>query len=44
MRANAADIEFLSVEFVLLLHQRQLARFGGGDGLRDRSLLESAVA
>lgn len=35
---------FLTVEEVLALHQRQLARFGGGAGLRDRGLLESAVA
>ncbi|HKP97989.1 MAG TPA: type II toxin-antitoxin system death-on-curing family toxin [Fibrobacteria bacterium] len=36
--------EFLEVEDVLALHQRQLKRFGGSDGLRDRGLLESAVA
>jgi death-on-curing protein len=36
--------EFLEVEHVLALHQRQLARFGGADGLRDLALLESAVA
>jgi death-on-curing protein len=36
--------EFLTVEQVLLLHQRQLERFGGGAGLRDPGLLESAVA
>lgn len=40
----AAEIEFLTVEVVLALHQRQLDRFGGGEGLRDRGLLESAVA
>ena len=39
-----AAIEFLTVEVVLALHQRQLDRFGGGAGLRDRGLLESAVA
>jgi death on curing protein len=39
-----AEIEFLTVEVVLALHQRQLDRFGGGAGLRDRGLLESAVA
>ena len=39
-----AEIEFLTVEVVLALHQRQLERFGGGAGLRDRRLLESAVA
>lgn len=41
---EAAEPEFLEVEHVLVLHQRQLARFGGADGLRDRGLLESAVA
>lgn len=39
-----SEPEFLDVEDVLLLHDRQLARFGGGRGLRDRGLLESAVA
>ena len=29
---------------MLLIHQEQLGRFGGGDGLRDQGLLESAVA
>jgi death-on-curing protein len=38
------EVEFLTVEVVLALHQRQLDRFGGGAGLRDRGLLESAVA
>jgi death-on-curing protein len=34
----------LTVDDVMALHQRQLDRFGGGAGLRDRGLLESAVA
>lgn len=38
------EIEFLTFEVVLALHQRQLDRFGGGAGQRDRGLLESAVA
>jgi death-on-curing protein len=38
------DIHFLTVEAVLVLHQLQLERFGGGAGLRDRGLLESALA
>lgn len=42
--SEAGEPEFLEVEHVLVLHQRQLARFGGADGLRDRGLLESAVA
>ena len=44
MNDAAAEVEFLTVEVVLALHQRQLERFGGGAGLRDRGLLESAVA
>lgn len=32
------------VEVVFALHQRQLDRFGGGTGRRDRGLLESAIA
>ncbi|HEY6724530.1 MAG TPA: type II toxin-antitoxin system death-on-curing family toxin [Polyangiaceae bacterium] len=39
-----AEVEFLTVEVVIALHRRQLDRFGGGAGLRDRGLLESAVA
>lgn len=38
------NFEFLSVEDVLELHADQLAEFGGGSGIRDRGLLESAVA
>jgi len=38
------EIVFLTVEVVLTLHQRQLERYGGSPGLRDRGLLESAVA
>lgn len=30
-----AEIEFLTVEVVLALHQAQLVRFGGGAGLRE---------
>lgn len=36
--------EFLTLEDVLELHRLQLERFGGSDGLRDRGLLESAIA
>lgn len=36
--------EFLSLEEVLWIHQRQLARYGGGEGVRDLGLLESALA
>lgn len=36
--------EFLTVEDVLEIHEMQLDRYGGGSGLRDHGLLESAVA
>ena len=35
---------FLDVDEVLLIHDEQLAGFGGGAGIRDRGGLESAVA
>jgi death-on-curing protein len=35
---------FLDVEDVLLIHEEQLPRYGGSSGIRDRGLLESAVA
>ncbi len=35
---------YLSVEAVLQIHQRVIEAFGGDIGLRDRGLLESAVA
>jgi death-on-curing protein len=34
---------WLSVAMVEAIHAEQLAIFGGGDGLRDRGLLESAL-
>ena len=36
--------DFLTVEDVLAIHQLQITRFGGASGLRDRGLLESALA
>jgi death on curing protein len=36
--------EFLDVDDVLELHASQIAEHGGSEGLRDRSLLESAIA
>jgi death on curing protein len=39
-----SDPLFLTVEQVLLIHARQLAEHGGQEGIRDRGLLESAVA
>lgn len=35
---------FISLEAVLSIHREQLALFGGADGIRDRGLLESALA
>lgn len=34
---------WLSVEEVIMLHERQIARFGGPAGIRDRGALESAL-
>lgn len=42
MNDDAPD--FLDLEDVLELHALQLARYGGADGIRDRGLLESALA
>ena len=36
--------EWLAVDIVLDFHAEQLALFGGADGIRDRGLLESALA
>ena len=36
--------DFLSNEDVLLLHDQQLVRYGGGQGVRDAGSFESAVA
>lgn len=37
-------VVFLSVDVVLKIHRRVIEEFGGHPGLRDRGLLESAVA
>ncbi|HWN95913.1 MAG TPA: type II toxin-antitoxin system death-on-curing family toxin [Methylomirabilota bacterium] len=42
--SRAGDPIHLSVEIVLEIHAEAIARFGGSDGLRDETLLESAVA
>ncbi|SRR5712692_10097021 len=42
--ASLTDPEFLTVDDVVELHIMQLARYGGAAGLRDRALLESAMA
>ncbi|MBT9368391.1 type II toxin-antitoxin system death-on-curing family toxin [Rhizobium sp. CSW-27] len=39
-----SDVRFLSKALIIELHKRQIARFGGADGLRDVGLLESALA
>lgn len=36
-------IRFLNTDDVLAVHQRMIFEYGGGTGLRDRNLLESAV-
>src|SRR5215218_3869133 len=36
--------EFLNLEDVLQIHDEQLTAYGGATGIRDRGLLESAVA
>jgi len=36
--------EFLTLEDILRIHQRQIERFGGTPGIRDVNLLESALA
>lgn len=41
---NPDEVLFLDVEDVVELHATQLKVFGGATGLRDRGLLESAVA
>ncbi len=38
------DWRWLSPEVVFAVHDRQLAEHGGGDGLRDIGLVESALA
>jgi death-on-curing protein len=37
-------VAYLSVEIVLEIHRRVIEEFGGEPGLRDRGMLESAVA
>lgn len=39
-----SDPDFLTVEDVHLLHEAQLARYGGGAGVRDPGALDSAVS
>ncbi len=39
-----SPIIFLSVDDLFIIHERVIEEFGGDSGLRDRGLLESAVA
>lgn len=41
---NFDDIVFPDVELVLELHEQMLDEHGGSDGIRDKALLESALA
>jgi death-on-curing protein len=36
-------VQFLSVDETLAIHEKLIARFGGGEGVRDHGLLESAL-
>lgn len=44
MNASPDNCIFLSVDLVWEIHAEAIAGFGGSEGLRDRALLESAVA
>lgn len=44
MKHAADNCLHLTVEIVLEIHQEAIDQFGGSTGLRDRALLESAVA
>jgi death on curing protein len=35
---------FLTIDEVLAIHRDQIARYGGSEGVRDRGLLQSAIA
>lgn len=36
--------DFLSLDEVIAIHRDQIERYGGGDGIRDMGLLQSAIA
>lgn len=38
------SLHFLSVDDVLIIHRLQIEQFGGRQGVRDRGLIESAIA
>ena len=44
MPAGRTEPRWLDVELALAIHDRQLAEHGGGSGVRDPGLLESALA
>ena len=44
MKPDANDCLHLTLEIVLEIHAEAIAQFGGSTGLRDRALLESAIA
>lgn len=44
MSASPDNCFHLTVELMREIHAETIARFGGSDSLRDRALLESAVA
>lgn len=44
MRHTANHCLHLTVDIVLEIHAEAIAQFGGSEGLRDRALLESAIA
>ncbi len=44
MKSDANHCLHLTLEIVVEIHAEAIAQFGGSDGLRDRALLESAIA
>jgi death on curing protein len=44
MKITANNSLHLTIEIVLEIHAEAISRFGGSTGLRDRALLESAIA
>jgi len=38
------EIDFLTIDDVLYIHKNSLELYGGGEGIRDLNLLESAIA
>jgi len=40
---SSSEITFLTLDEILLLHELQLERYGGASGIREKSLLDSAI-